>query len=153
MLTQKKNVAGLRKLVTEINKEGEGRALIGPVEAAIDGASKPSIAPVKTTTKIIKLTLGDMDEFPDESLSFEVEVQKAVQKASAKSMQKMRKGAWARKHPSTNRTEAASGKKRRRNDEEEDDDQAEEGDGDDKHSVYAPGAIAAEKVCRIFVPD
>lgn len=90
----------------------------------------------------MQLTIGDNDEHPDESIRFDVEIQKAVQKASGKSMQKMRKGAWDRSLEST--AKAVAGKKRRRD--EDADEEEEEEDEDDRQALHEPGAITVQKV-------
>ena len=143
---QKLNVEGLQTLVAEINRQCEDRAVIGNIESAIAGASKPAVTPIKTTTKFVKLTIGDMDEFPSESVSFEVEVQKAVQKAGSKSMQQMRKGAWNKRPHSDKDSGVSAGRKKRRDDDIEGNDEEEDMD---KQDFSGPGSIAADRVYKV----
>ena len=123
------------------------RAILGSVLPAIEGASQPSVNPVATTKKKVDLILGDADAFPKESIKFSVYVQKATQKAAAKSMQKMRRGAWNQElsRPAAEEKEnGSSGAKKRRkpSDEEEDEDNDEE----DRSTLHQPGTLITEKV-------
>lgn len=119
--------------------------------SATSGASAPSIAPIKTVTKHTKLIIGDQDEYPDESVTINVLVQKATQKASAKSMQKMRKGTWKKNlnDPIQTSSNGKKGKKRRRGSDDEEEDEAEEED-EDRTTYHDPGALVPEKVCLIL---
>lgn len=146
---QKTNINGLRALVNKLNQlassSGQSRALLGSVLSATAGASAPSIAPIKTVTKCTKVIIGDEDEFPNETLSFNVLVQKATQKASAKSMQKMRKGTWKKTLLDPVNGEKKKKRKRGTNNEEDEDDEAEE-DDEDRSTFHDPGALVPEKV-------
>lgn len=121
--------------------------MLGSILTAIAGASAPSIAPIKTVTKHTKLVIGDEDEFPDETLSFNVLVQKATQKASAKSMQKMRKGTWKKSLTDFSSNGHANGdqKKKRKRGSDDEDDEADE-DDEDRSTFHDPGALVPEKV-------
>jgi hypothetical protein len=131
---------------------GQSRALLGSILSATAGASAPSIAPIKTVTKHTKLVIGDEDEAPNETVSINVMVQKATQKAAAKSMQKMRKGAWKKSltDPLKNGHGAGGKKKRRRGSDE--DEEAEEEDDEDRSTLHDPGALVPEKQWY-YVPD
>lgn len=97
---------------------------------------------------MLQLSIGDVDEHPDESIQFEVEIQKAVQKASGKSMQKMRKGAWDKSLEST--AKAVAGKKRRR-DEDADEEAEDEDDEQDRQALHEPGALTVQKVSCLYL--
>lgn len=140
---QRINVARLQKLAVDINDQcppGSERVLIGDLMSAIEGASAPSVAPIRTVTKVLKLTIGDMDEFPGQSIAFDVELQKATQKASGKSMGRMRKDAW-NKTLEQARTQVA-GQKRRRG--QDSDDEAEE--DDEVGYTQEPGNLVTQKL-------
>lgn len=155
---QKANIDGIRALVNKLNdlasETGQARALLGSILSATAGASAPSIAPIKTVTKQTKLIIGDEDEFPGESLSFNVLVQKATQKASAKSMQKMRKGTWKKSLSDTTGINSLNGdKKKKRKRGSDDEDEAEEEDDDDRTTFHDPGALVPEKVRRMILSE
>lgn len=124
------------------------RAILGSIRPALEGASQPSVAPVATTKKRVDLIIGDADALPDSSVKFSVYVQKATQKASAKSMQKMRRGAWKRE---LGRQEAVkengSGSKKRRKPSDEDE-QGDDDDDEDRATLHQPGTLITEKVSR-----
>ena len=147
---QRANINGIRALVDKLNdlasSSGQLRALLGSVISATAGASAPSIAPIKTVTKQTKLIIGDEDEFPNETLSFNVLVQKATQKASGKSMQKMRKGTWNKSlTDKINNGQSNGDKKRKRKRGNDDEDEAED-DDEDRSTLHDPGALVPEKV-------
>lgn len=125
---------------------GQSRALLGSILSAIAGASAPSIAPIKTVTKHTKLIIGDEDEFPDEALAINVLVQKATQKASAKSMQKMRKGAWKKSLTDFSGNGHANGEQKKKRKRGGSDDEDDEDDDEDRSTFHDPGALVPEKV-------
>lgn len=115
--------------------------MLGDVTSATEGAAAPAVAPIATKRVLLKLTIGDVDEHPAESIEFEVEVQKATQKAAGKSMGKMRKGAWDRTLAGE-KERAQTGTKRRRDEDEEE--EPEEADGN--IMVEEAGRITTQKV-------
>ena len=142
---QKHNVQSLHALCDEVNKQclaggHNPRALIDGLGSAIQGAGGPVISPVNTQHKHVQLSIGDVDVARDESLSFKVEIQKATQRAAAKSMGKMRRGAWTKTLADT--TGSVGNKKRRRDPDVHEDVEEEE----DRETLHDAGAIVAEKV-------
>lgn len=159
LLVQKRNVKGLVALIDKINTSAGSlapRAIFGCLESAIEGAGSPNVPAVNTTRKHLSLILGDKDEYPDESLVIPIQAQKAVQKATNKSMGKMRRGAWNKSlkdgtGSSRNGKDKMKGKKRRTREDsdEEDDEEDEEDDEEDRTTYHAPGTVITQKV-RIF---
>lgn len=161
--TQRINVESLTNFVNKINKFseqfGQPRALMGSVHDAIQQAGAPAVTQVQTRRQPLLLHIGDTEADPHEAMSFNVEVQKATQRAPVKTMQKMRRGAWHKSLKSGNEDEADGvtskdrGKKRRRSEDGDDDDDTREHE-EDHVGAQAPGQVVQEKVraelCRLL---
>lgn len=160
---QRTNVAGITSLVNRIttasSRISPTSALAGPharfgcLSSALEGASAPSIAPIKTTNKSVSLVLGDPDAEPGQSLDVRVCLQKAVQKAATQSMGRMRRGAWNRSlrddiKSKNGAKEKRKGRKRRAGSGEDEDAEEASGSEEDDGVYRPPGEIVNERVMR-----